>query len=721
MRAGALGVSALALLGRGTGVAAAAPAGQAPDGPGADAAFTPANKVGFGTARGADSPVWFTLQDGRLSELYYPDLSTPASRETQLVVTDGETFAERVSDLPVRTELVEQDAPVYRQTATGTGWHAVTTYTTDPDRPGVLIDVEFTATGARPLAVFLLHDPAIAGEGNDDHAWQRGGGLVVANAGGGNACALLVDGGFGETTTGFLGVNDGWTDLSAHHGRLSRHYTEAGPGNVVQLGQLPLDGVRQRTTTIAIGFGDSADAALGTARAGLDKGFAETVRQYVRGWRDYLGALPEPPAVLPDEHTRAVYTSSVIALAASEDKRNPGAFIASPSMPWAFGFDRDLAPVTGSYHLVWSRDQYHIATGLLAAGDRDAANRAMDFLVRAQESDGHWSQNTTVDGTPYWTEIQLDQCGAPMLLAWLLDRTDKSTVDCLVRGAEFLLGFEQDGYAAPYSGQERWENQSGYSPATIAFAVAGLVCLADLLERAGRAAEAKRYLDVADDWQSRVDGWTATPNGPYSAERYYLRVTKDGRPERGTTYSLGDNNPGEVDQRAVLDPSFLELVRLGVKPVDHPIVRTSIAVVDERLSEHTPAGRHWHRFTSDGFGEQANGRPWNVDTPDVERTYGRLWPLLAGERGEYELLAGDTAGAARRLRDIAATAGEVHQLPEQVWDNRAPAPQRAKPGTPTASATPLAWTHAQYLRLAASLEHGRPIEFPDVVAERYPR
>lgn len=170
-------------------------------------------------------------------------------------------------------------------------------------------------------------------------------------------------------------------------------------------------------------------------------------------------------------------------------------------------------------------------------------------------------------------------------------------------------------------------------PGTIASAVAVLVCAADLVERGGDPETADRYRAVADRWARQVDGWTATSTGPFSADPYYLGLSEDGDPDRGTGYNPGDNYPTEVDQRTQVDPSFLELVRLGVKPADDPVVRNSVDVVDER----TPAGQFWHRFTNDGYGEEADGSDWNLGEGC---TYGRLWPIFAGERGEYELLAG---------------------------------------------------------------------------------
>jgi len=697
-------------------VPATAAGGNAPGGPGAEAVYQPADKQAFGTAHGgAASPVWFTLGGGRMTEVFYPDLSTPAVRDLQLVVTDGKSFTERAQDVDVRTEPVDGKGLTFRQTARGTGWRAETTYVTDPRRASVLVDVNLHAD--RPLQAYVLYDPALSREGNDDSG-TSGRDLVASDAGA--TSALIAEHGFKATSTGYLGTSDGWTDLAEDH-KMDWTYANAGPGNVVQTGKLAIDGVRHGHDTLVLGFGKNRAEAVRTAHATLGTGFRHAARDYAKGWRDYVAGLHKAPKSIKTRHEREVYDSSLMVLAASEDKANPGAYIASPSFPWAFGFDRQIAQEFGSYALVWPRDLYQIATGLLAAGDDAGANRALDYMIEVQQQpDGHLSQNTRVNGEPYWTSIQLDETASPMLLAWLLDRTDESTLDGLRKAAEFMVNYTKDGNHAPWTEQERWENQSGYSPGTIAAEIAGLVCLADLLQRAGDAAGAQHYLQIADSWEKSVEAWTATKTGPLSADPYYLRLTKDGKPDLGTKYNLGDNNPGEVDQRSVVDPSFLELVRLGVRPSDDPTVVNSVGVVDAELGDHTPAGQLWHRFTSDGYGEQANGEAWNViwPTPEPTRTYGRLWPIFAGERGEFDLLSGDESSARERLDTIAATANSGLMLPEQVWDNRPPAPAK-EPGTGTTSATPLAWTHAQFVRLAWSIQQGTPVERPAVVACRY--
>jgi glucoamylase len=144
---------------------------------------------------------------------------------------------------------------------------------------------------------------------------------------------------------------------------------------------------------------------------------------------------------------------------------------------------------------------------------------------------------------------------------------------------------------------------------------------------------------------------------------------------------------------------------------DAPAVLSSLPVVDRELGVSTARGMFWHRYSFDGYGETLDGGPF----PGTGNT-GRAWPIFAGERGEYELSAGDPAGAARRLQAMAATANRGRMLPEQVWDGRTPG---FEPGTGTFSATPLGWTHAQLIRLAWSLDAGRPVEQPQIVADRY--
>jgi glucoamylase len=134
-----------------------------------------------------------------------------------------------------------------------------------------------------------------------------------------------------------------------------------------------------------------------------------------------------------------------------------------------------------------------------------------------------------------------------------------------------------------------------------------------------------------------LEKWTVSQNGPYGPFPYYVRVTKDGDANAGTTYGLRNGGPSSIDQRAVADTGFLELARLGVKSPYYQDIINSPRVVDAQLAVKTSNGVFWYRYTDDGYGEMSTGAPLAVSFSDSFTTHGRLWPILAGERGEYDL------------------------------------------------------------------------------------
>jgi glucoamylase len=720
-RTAGLLVSVLAALTPAAAHAAKPPASGAP---GARHTWAPADKHGYGTAHQLAGHAFFTLRQASLSEVYYPDLSTPAFRHLQFAVTDGKSFVDRETvddDLrhiePLAPGVTASVTPLartlaFRQVTENARWRLTKTWITDPTRHTVLAQVRFESKVKTPLRLYVLADGAPGNDGNDDRGISGDATLVAYDDEA--ASAVAASPALSETSSGYRGTaSDPWRDLQ--DGSLGQ--TDATqPGNVVQGARTALDGTEATDMTMAIGFGDDATAASGAAAGSLATGYAAARTAYDSGWDAYLASLKAPPApVGRNGQMRRLYEQSLLVLAALEDKRHRGASIAAPNMPWIWGTLTlsDDKETSDPYHLVWPRDFYHAATAQKAAGDGAAADRLVDYLWRVQKGDGSFWQNTRVDGTPVWKSQQLDETALPVVLAWWLGRTAASDWDNIRAAADYLVA------NGPRTGQERWENQDGYSPNTIATEIAALVCAADVARRHGDMGRAGRYEATADHWQASVEKWTATDNGPYSPRPYYLRVTKDAKPNMGTTYTLGDNFPRPVDQREIVDNSFLGLVLFGVKRHDHPTVLNSLKVGDETSAEpvlvNTKNGQFWRRFTFDGYGEQADGRDWDLffDNP-ARQTFGRAWPLLAGERGEYELIAGKDATA--RLQAIAGAANDGLMLPEQVWDGRPPDEAN---GEGTRSATPLAWTHAQYVRLAWSIQAGQPIERPSIVACRY--
>src|SRR5918992_2042186 len=182
-------------------------------------------------------------------------------------------------------------------------------------------------------------------------------------------------------------------------------------------------------------------------------------------------------------------------------------------MPWIWG-TLTLEPdrrFSGPYHLVWPRDFYHVATAQQAAGDDEAADRLLDYLWDVQKPDGSFWQNTRVDGTPKWTSEQLDETALPIVLAWWLGRDGEEDWSHIERAADYLVA------NGPRSDQERWENQDGYSPNTIATEIAGLICAADVARKNGEPRKASGYERLPVTRPGVVEGRAGTENGPHSA------------------------------------------------------------------------------------------------------------------------------------------------------------------------------------------------------------
>ncbi|MFN2530936.1 MAG: glycoside hydrolase family 15 protein [Pyrinomonadaceae bacterium] len=698
----------------------------APGGPGKDAHWAIAAKDGFGTANTLSSKVWFTLANGALTEVYYPTLDTPNVQLLQLIIVDGDSVENEVEDTNHKLEVIDSRSLAFRQinTAKSGNYKITKSYVTDPDRNALLIDIDFE--GRTIPNVYVYYDPSLNNSGMHDTSWNSGQAMVAVD--GDKASALISDKPFmyfdqkqrifrptriAKGTNGFLGVNDGLTQLrSDSNRRLTEYYERAVNGNVVQVAGLSaLSGAQFGTNqkngkvgrqhgrcTFAVGFGANGPEAVKNARQSLAKGFARVQLEYRRGWHQFADRLPGMQPTYQKQ-----FTMAAMVLHALEDKTFRGATIASPSIPWGGGANANETTVSG-YHAVWSRDLYQVATALMAIGDRAAANRALTYLFnRQQKPDGSFPQNSRVDGSQIGGGQQMDQTALPIVLAYQLDRREPQIWPRIKRAADYLIAM------GPATNQDRWEEKSGYAPATIAAEIAGLVCAANIATSNGDRSSTNTYLQTADEWQRRLDSWTATAKGQY-ARRYYLRITETGKPDEPLQIEINSGG-GTFDQREIVDAGFLELVRLGIRRADDPLINESLNVVDKLIRVDLPTGWGWYRYNHDAYGETSDGEAY-----DARHGIGRIWTLLSGERGEYELARGQISQARRNLETMMTFANDGFMIPEQVWDNRS---SSFRVGTGTGSATPLAWSMAQFIRLAINLTRGRNIETPRVVYDRY--
>jgi glucoamylase len=363
------------------------------------------------------------------------------------------------------------------------------------------------------------------------------------------------------------------------------------------------------------------------------------------------------------------------------------------------------------------------AGALLAAGAHDDVGRVLRYLAVTQEVDGHWPQNMWLDGTPYWNGVQMDETGFPILLVDLarrqgaLDERELALLWPMVkRAAGFLV---RNG---PVTQQDRWEEDPGYSPFTLAVEVAALLCAADL---AGthEPALADYLRQTADAWNAAIERWTYVTGTELArtigVDGYYVRIAP---PEEADAASpvAGfvpiKNRPVEQSQGPaahMISPDALALVRFGLRAPEDPRIVNTIKVIDALLRFDTPGGPLWRRYNEDGYGEHEDGAPFDGTGR------GRPWPLLTGERAHYELAAGRRAEAEALRNALSTFTGEGGLLPEQVWDS-ADVPERELMfGKPSGSAMPLVWAHAEYVKLCRSLADDSVFDTPPQPVARY--
>jgi glucoamylase len=672
----------------------------APGAPGKDAHWESAGKIGVGTSNTLESKVWFTLTERVMTEVYYPTVDVANVRMLQFIVVsqNGKRVEVESEDTTPFIDTLDPRSLSFRQlnTAKSGAYKISKTYIVDPQRHTIQIGVHFETSSKTPYQLYVYYDPSLNNSGMHDSAWTEGGALLSAD--GDKASALVSSTGFVETANGYFETSDGLVQLR-RTGRITNPYARAADGNVVQVAR-----IRQPSSfTIALGFGKEAGEALKNARASLKRTFAAVRDEYDNGWHDYLSSLRRVEQKYQQQFDRAA-----MILKAHEDKTYRGAMVASLSVPWGGGANAN-EPNTSGYHAVWARDLYQVATAFHAMGDKPSADRALDYLFRLQQKpDGSFPQNSWLDGRPAGGGLQMDQLAYPLILAYQLGRTDNETwIKHVKPAADFIV---KHGPATP---QERWEEEAGYSPSTIAAEIAGLVCAAEIARRNYDERAASVYLKTADEWARRVERWTATTTGPHNERNYFLRISDDEDPDDGARLEINSNG-GTYDEREIVDAGFLELVRLGIRRADDPLITRSLAVVDKLIQVETPNSAAWYRYNHDAYGERADGGNY-----DARSGQGRLWTLLTGERGQYELARGDRAAAMKRLDAMLGFANAGLMIPEQVWDKTVSPRPSLRFGEGTGSATPLAWSMAQFIRLVVNLQEGRNLDTPDIVAARY--
>ena len=685
--------------------------------PGIEPRWTHSAKEGIGTAYHTSCHVWFTLSHGILNEIYYPTVDQPNTRDVQLLITDGESFChEEKRDLRHEVDYPERNCLLYRLTNSDPAgrYRIVKHVLADPHRSVVLMRVRLEVADEAlrgRLKLYALLAPHLLRGGADNSGWVcefAGRGLFhVAREN--MHLSFGCDPDFMRRSVGFVGASDGWRDLIDNF-RMDWEFRAAERGNIALTAEL--DPSREEWT-LGIAFGRSAQSSATKLLQSFADPFERHREGYVRQWRrSEIGGEHDFSVHTGDEG--GIYRLSRCVLLAHEDKLFQGAMIASLSIPWGEARGDDEI---GGYHLVWTRDLVQSATALLATGQAATPLRALIWLACIQKADGDFPQNSWIDGRAYWSGVQLDEIASPILLAWRLQREDRlPTFDpwnMIAKATRYLL------LQGPVTGQERWEEQSGYSPSTLATVIAALVCAAEFARQRGKDETAELILAYADWLAAHVEDWTVTSRGELvpGKPRHFVRITPadsmaiDPHPDVDKLEIQLANGAGRHPARNVVGGDFLHLVRLGIRDAHDPVVVDSLEVIDRVLRRDLPQGPCWRRYNHDAYGQKDDGSAF--DGTGV----GRSWPILTGERGHYELAAGrDPLPYITALERMANAGG---MIAEQLWDDDDLPGGRWKRGEPTGSAMPLCWSHAEYVSLVRSRRDGVNFDRIEPAYQRY--
>lgn len=694
-------------------------------GPGIGARWTSSAKTGVGTSLHSKSKVWFSISHGILNEIYYPQVDQACTSDLGLIVTDGKSFfSEEKSDTSHQIKYLANGVPGYHITnSCNMHYYRIEKeIISDPLRDTLLQRIQFfpLKKKRKDFKLYMLLAPHLGNSGAGNTAWvgnYKGIPMLFAQRGE-VSLALVCSVPWKKGSAGFVGSSDGWQDLIRHK-QMAWEFERAENGNVALIGEIDLDEINGNSFVVALGFGRNPAEAGQRARASILENFESIKDKFIKewlGWQKKLN-LDNPKKAGTDKF----FNISAAMLKVHESKRHPGGLIASLSIPWGFNKgDDDL----GGYHLVWPRDMVQTAGGLLAARAFDDARRVLNYLMVTQEEDGHWPQNMWLDGEPYWSGIQMDQTALPILLMDLVNRETNFTEaelkhfwPMIRKAASYLV------INGPVTPQDRWEENAGYSTFTLAVEIAALVVAAEYAITNNEPQVAAFLRETADSWNASIERWTYVTGTELAkkigVEGYYVRINS--KESFDTDYSGKDlltiTNRAKGENvclaNEMVSPDALALVRFGIRSANDPRIRNTIKVIDATLKMDNPKGPLWYRYNRDGYGEHADGSPFNGTG------IGRPWPLLTGERAHYEIAAGNYGYAGELLKTIENYATETGMIPEQIWDSEDIPELELFLGKPTGSAMPLAWAHAEYLKLCRSLKAKQLFDMPSQTKQRY--
>ncbi len=690
---------------------------NAPGKPGTQARWTTSQKTGIGTAPTTRSRVWFTLSHGIVNEVYFPNVDKPNTRDMQFIVTDGKSFfCEEKRGCDSKCDNIKTGVAGYNtvNTCKKGQFQIKKTIFCNPYSSTLIQEVEFIPLVKKEFKLFVLLAPHIYGFGEHNNGCvDTYKGVSYLNASRKHIHLVLgCSTPFKKLSCGYVGKSDGWTELKKNKD-LKNIYSKAADGNIALTGEIDLQTTNNKFT-LALSFGTSFYEAAKEVKASFSHNNKHLMKKYIEGWE--LIIKKRPNVSFFNKEVKALYDSSVMVLNTHLGKIVPGNVIASLSIPWgSIKGDNDL----GGYHLIWPRDLVEIAGGFLASGENERARLILHFLSSVQEADGHFAQCLWHSGKPYWNNIQMDETALPVLLAGSLKRRGVlkwfDPWPLVSKAVEYLV---KNG---PVTLQDRWEEDGGYTPFTLACEVSALLVGADFYEEKGLKTTARYLREVADYWNANIENWTYVEGTALckkaKVKGYYVRITPDNTKQKKVEdLVIVKNRPPDHTfhpASEIISTDALALVRFGLRSANDPRILDTVKVIDYLLKEETKSGPVWKRYNEDGYGEHKDGSPF--DGTGI----GRGWPLLVGERAHYEVAKKDYKKAKELLQAMVKQAGDNYLIPEQIWDAKDIPSKFLFNGKPTLGAMPLVWAHAEFIKLIRSINGKKVFDMPPQTGNRY--
>jgi len=400
--------------------------------------------------------------------------------------------------------------------------------------------------------------------------------------------------------------------------------------------------------------------------------FIESTKDF---WQAWLNQVPVSFSGLSNKAKNLFYDSLLVMRAHSDDRG--GILASADSGNVQYGGD--------TYGYVWPRDAGFVAWGFDLAGFYDVSKRFYSFANDVLTEEGfvlHKYQPDHSLGSSWhpWVKdgkrqlaIQEDETAILLVGLWEhyvrakdLEFIESIYNSLIKKAADFMIRYKDIHTGLPLSSYDLWEEKYGVSPFTSSVVYGGLVSAYNFAKTLGKEEDADRSHLEAESLRKAITSFLWDER-----EKYFFKLVGE-----------------KLDKDINLDSSsFYGAFRFGILAPDDPRMKESFKIFKDRLSKNINIGGI-ARYEGDRYshvGGSSIGNPWFITT---------LW------FAQYKIaIANSLADLNEVVNDIewATRYAKSGMLSEQI--NPYSGDQ--------ISATPLTWSHAEFVRTVIEYDRKR--------------